>query len=68
MQEASPPGDTSGMRDLHHGFQNMQAQDLLAHTIMQFPIDPFMISENKVRLKEAWDASAPFAELVEHAF
>ena len=68
MQEASPPGDTSGMQDLHHGSQNTQARDILEHVIMQWPINPFMISENKMRLKEARDASAPFAELVERAF
>ena len=68
MKEDFPPGDTSGMRDLHHGFQNMQAQDLLAHMIAQCPTDPFMISENKAQLKEAWDARASFVYLVERAF
>ena len=56
------------MRDLHHGFQNTRARDLLALAIAQCPIDLFMISENKARLKEAWDARSPYADLVERAF
>ena len=52
----------------HCVFQNAWAQDLLAHAIAQCPIDPFMISENKARLKEDWDARNPFAEIVERAF
>ena len=63
-----PPVDIAGMRDLHHGFQSAQARDLLAHAITQFLINLFMISENKVRLKEAWDARSPYADLVERAF
>ena len=63
-----PPVDIDGMRDLHHGFQSAQARDLLEHAITQFPINLFMISENKVRLKEAWDTRSPFVELVERAF
>ena len=66
--EAFPPGYVYRMRDLHRCFQNIQDQDLLAHTITQCLIDPFMILENKVRLKETWDASASFEDLVEHVF
>ena len=68
MQEALPPRDIKIMRYLHSVFQNMQAQDLLAHMIAQCPTDPFMISENKAQLKEAWDARASFVYLVERAF
>ena len=46
----------------------MRVRDILAHKIVHCPINPFIISENKARLKEAWDASAPFVELVERAF
>ena len=42
--------------------------DILAHEIMQCLINSFIIPENKARLKEAWDSSAPFADLVERNF
>ena len=44
MQETFPPVEISVMWDLHRGFQNTRARDILAHAIAQFPIDPFMIS------------------------
>ena len=56
------------MRYLYSGFHNTRARDLLARVIVQFPINPFMISENKAWLKEARDASTPFTDIVEHAF
>ena len=68
IQEALPRGDIFSMWDLRFSLQNMQDWDLLAHTIKKWPIDPFMISSNKARLEEAWDASAPFSDLVERAF
>ena len=68
MQEAFPPVYISGMWDLHCGFQNMQAKYFLVHVIEQWPINRFTITENKARLKEAWDTSSPFVELVERAF
>ena len=55
------------MWDLHHGFQNTRARDILEHVIAQCPINPFMILDNKARLKEAWDSSAPFADPVGRA-
>ena len=68
MQKAFLPGDISGMRDLYCRFQNTLARDLLARAITQCLIGPFMISENKERLTEAWEASTPFTDLVEHTF
>ena len=56
------------MWDLHHGFHNTWEQDILMHLIAQCLIDLFIISENKVWIKETWDASIPFVELVEQAF
>ena len=55
------------MQELHHGFQNTLAWDLLTHAIAQCLIDPFMIYQNKPRLKESLDNSPPFVDLVERA-
>ena len=55
------------MQDFHHGFQNTQARYILVHAIAQCPINLIMISENKARLKEAWDTRSLFADLVERA-
>ena len=68
LQEVFPPGDIARTHELHRSFKKMRVRDLLSHAIVQYPIDPFMISENKLRIKEVWGASAPFADLVESAF
>ena len=56
------------MRETHSGFKNTRERDLLAHTIAQCPINPFMIYKNKKCLKESWDAISPFTDLIERVF
>ena len=58
----------AGIQDLHCGFQKTGARYILSHDIYQCPVDAFMLSNNRERLKELWYPNWPFAKLIDCAF
>ena len=46
MQEVFPDSDLANVWDLHCGFQNIIAREILENAIDQWPIDAWMLSEN----------------------
>jgi hypothetical protein len=67
MAGAIPSGLLSSIKCPHRGFQNVRAHTMIQHCFDEHPIDSHIIMENETRLTAEWDASRPFADLIQRA-